>query len=204
MAPKTSLTLLISSCVVALLSASASSPTAIAADLPFPYDPLCAWGRLSNGKGFVIRCLNRDEAVRLGAPAASSSAAASAAPPGSSSAATPAPVAAGDLDVEFAAVTPDSGNDTFPEATASLMKGRDKYVACVRDHGGLEKDDAEVVVRFLIRDRGRAEGSSVKKSAGVTKDAAKCIADVVDRRFVGYPKGELVGASVAIKLKKKK
>ncbi len=31
----------------------------------YPYDPACAWGRVGNGKGMVVRCLSEDEAKGL-------------------------------------------------------------------------------------------------------------------------------------------
>jgi hypothetical protein len=62
-----SLCLLISAAVlsVATLATSADERAARARSQPFPYDPACAWGRLSDGKGFRIRCLTRDEACTL-------------------------------------------------------------------------------------------------------------------------------------------
>src|SRR5882672_1036944 len=65
-------------------------------------DPTCPWGRLADGKGKLLRCLTRDEAVRLrdappsGAPAlpapSEASAPAPSAPPApSDGAASPEP-----------------------------------------------------------------------------------------------------------------
>src|SRR3954462_763703 len=31
----------------------------------YPYDPACAWGRVGNGKGMVVRCISEDEAKSL-------------------------------------------------------------------------------------------------------------------------------------------
>jgi hypothetical protein len=50
----------------------------------------------------------------------------------------------------------------------------------------------------LVRERGRAEGVSVAKSKGMSAEAARCIADVVDRRYVGYPAAPIVGATLPI------
>ena len=54
-------------------------------------------------------------------------------------------------------------------------------------------------MRFLVRARGRAEGVSVSKRVGVTPEAARCVAEVVDRRPVGTPDVPMVGATVIIK-----
>src|SRR6476646_4580622 len=39
----------------------------------YPFDPACAWGRLANGKGMIVRCMTEEEAnlvlKRLPAPA---------------------------------------------------------------------------------------------------------------------------------------
>src|SRR5262245_20543041 len=35
----------------------------------YPYDPACPWGRLSNGKGMLVRCLGEQEAQVLNAKA---------------------------------------------------------------------------------------------------------------------------------------
>src|SRR5262245_20267823 len=56
----------------------------------YPYDPVCAWGRLADGKGMLVRCIRREERTLLltGAPltsvpaASSASANAPASPPG--------------------------------------------------------------------------------------------------------------------------
>jgi hypothetical protein len=65
-------------------------------------------------------------------------------------------------------------------------------------------DRAEVELRFLVQERGRAEGVSLKKRRGLGDAAAKCIADVVDRRFVGYPEEPAVGATLVVTITKKK
>jgi hypothetical protein len=57
-----------------------------------------------------------------------------------------------------------------------------------------------VQVRFLVRELGRAEGVLVKERQGVTLEAAKCIAGVIDRRNVGYPEAPIVGATITIDL----
>jgi hypothetical protein len=86
----------------------------------------------------------------------------------------------------------------LPEARVQLSRAGDRFVQCVESGGGLSSSPARVTVRFLVRERGRAEGVTVKDRSGVSAAAAKCIAEVVDRRFVGYPAAPIVGADVSM------
>jgi hypothetical protein len=89
-------------------------------------------------------------------------------------------------------------------ASGKLAAGgaKTKYRQCVTDNGGVEGDGAEVTVRFLVRERGRAEGVSVSRRKGLSAKAAQCVAQVVDRRQAGAPEVPLTGASVVIKFSK--
>jgi hypothetical protein len=192
-------------------------------------DVLCAWGRLSDGQGRLVRCLTRDEATRLreAAPAATAPTTPSAAPapsaaPGPTSTpsegreapqtadsaapspppSTPPAPEALPFDIEVTSVAPDTG--ALPDAQKSLSKARDRYASCVDKNGGLTADRASVDLRFLVQALGRAEGVSVKKHRGMSEAAAKCIANVVDRRYVGYPEEPAVGVTVVVTLTKKK
>lgn len=163
----------------------------------YPYDPVCPWGRLADGKGMLIRCLQPVEAsALLERPSAKP-----AAPP-PVEAPAPKPTAAppkGRVSVSnIGPAQADSGE--LPLAVKKLSLAKDRYVECVNSHGGLSEKTARVVVRFLVRERGRAEGVSVKSHQGMSAEAAKCIADVVDRRYVGYPAAPLVGATIPIEL----
>lgn len=172
----------------------------------YPYDPVCAWGRIGNGKGMLVRCLSRAESEALlagvapAAPAASGAPAASAAPP------VPEPPPPEPEPMELSArlvrVVADQGK--LPVAEKKLAVPRDRYVECVNKHGGLSADKGEVHVRFLVRARGRAEGVSVAKKSGVSAKAAACIADVVDRRPTGTPDAPIVGATAIIEITKGK
>lgn len=97
---------------------------------------------------------------------------------------------------EVGAALADTGE--LPEAQIQLRKVTDRYAQCVSSNGGLEGTEGRVTVRFLVRERGRAEGVAVKDRQGVSLAAAKCVAEVVDRRFVGYPAAPIVGASLSI------
>ncbi|MCC6899298.1 MAG: hypothetical protein IT377_10010 [Polyangiaceae bacterium] len=170
----------------------------------YPYDPVCPWGRLSNGKGMLVRCIAEGEARALPekgtAPA-----------PLPSASSTPAPSASaeappGDPQKLFVlrgiSVTADEG--TLPGAEKKLSAGRDKFLECLGKHGGLEKNEGEAHVRFLVSARGRAEGVSVKKRVGLSAAAADCIAHVVDRRPVGNPAAPMMGATAVVRVAKQK
>lgn len=174
----------------------------------FPYDPVCAWGRVADGRGLIVRCLEQNEAVRLVSASAvaptPANAGSTAATPAAQSAKPPVAAAAAAQPGRRVAVTEvgparaDTGE--LPEAAPQLRRASDRYVRCVEDNGGLEAASGLVTVRFLVRERGRAEGVAVKERRGVSVAAAKCIADVVDRRYVGYPAAPIVGATLSIAL----
>jgi hypothetical protein len=95
-------------------------------------------------------------------------------------------------------VTADEGN----LGVGKLGMPKDKYMACVQKNGGLSGKTGEVSVRFLVRAKGVAEGVSVAKRANMSKEAAQCVAEVIDRRRVGTPDSPMVGASVVVKFTK--
>ena len=148
----------------------------------------------------AIRCLTEAEAASLGRPKDGSKMAL----PSASAASEPS-ADAGDTSVSsepsglvarLVEVKADVGD--LPLAKRKLAAPRDAYAACVQSHGGIEAKQAEVQIRFLVRDRGRAEGASVAKRRGMSQQAAQCIAEVVDRRPVGIPDEPLVGATATI------
>ncbi len=228
---KRALIMLSAASLLLAFGALASGETADALLRRYPYDPACPWGRINNGKGLIVRCLSEAEAqgLRSGvlpaptagaavpAPATSPSAAAIAAPSASAATPTTAPSAElGDADAGAPALGDDShdshdkldvtvGPVTADSGTLGIGKlgaARDRYSKCVNDNGGLKDKEGEVQVRFLLRQRGRAEGVSVAKRAGVSAEAARCVSDVVDRRYVGVPDAPIVGATVVIKFAK--
>lgn len=206
--------------ILLAFGALASGETADALLRRYPYDPACAWGRIGNGKGIIVRCLSEAEAQALRAgtvqaapassvplnPAAPTSAAPSAAPPAPATppeeatepSAPPTSPVDEKLDVTIGPVTADSGE----LGIGKLGQPKDKYVKCVNDNGGLQGASGEVQVRFLVRQRGRAEGVSVAKRTSVSQEAARCVSEVVDRRYVGTPADPIVGATVVIKFAK--
>jgi hypothetical protein len=205
--------------VLLAFGAMASGESADALLRRYPYDPACAWGRIGNGKGIIVRCLSEAEAATLragtlpAAPTASAppspvastapgaSASPSATPPGDEPSDAPvSPPSATDekLDVTVGPVTADSGE----LGIGKLGAPKDRYVKCINDNGGLKDASGEVQVRFLVRQRGRAEGVSVAKRTSVSQEAARCVSEVVDRRYVGVPDAPIVGATVVIKFAK--
>ena len=192
----------------------------------YPYDPACAWGRVGNGKGMVVRCISEDEAkvLRSTAPAPVAAGAKPTPPSTGVSSSKPAPDAAtppGSTAPETApdAAEPEPAPGTDAEAALEVTVGpvaadegtlgigklgapKDKYTACVQKNGGLSGKTAEVSVRFLVRAKGVAEGVSVAKRTNLSKEAAQCVAEVVDRRRVGTPESPMVGATVLVKFTK--
>ncbi len=194
----------------------------------YPYDPACAWGRVGNGKGMVVRCISEDEAkaLRSAAPAPVAATGAKPAPssPGVSSSkpapdATPAPGSTAPETAPDAGAEPEPAPGVDADAALEVTVGpvaadegtlgvgklgapKDKYAACVQKNGGLTGKTAEVSVRFLVRAKGVAEGVSVAKRTNLSKEAAQCVAEVVDRRRVGTPESPMVGATVLVKFAK--
>jgi hypothetical protein len=123
-----------------------------------------------------------------------------AAEPGAPPAPPPAPV--DEFVAELGSVVADSG--ALSDAQKPLRKMRDKLAECASKNGGLTADRAEVELRFLVQEKGRAEGVSIKKKRGLADATAKCVADVVDRRFVGFPDQPAVGATLVVTITKKK
>ncbi len=179
-----------------VLSATATGARAdtAATEDSYPYDPTCPWGRISNGKGMLLRCLSVAEAkVLAGGKAEKANTPLTA----ESDAELPASDAdEPELAVEVEPVKADKGE--FPGAKLNVPSTRARYLACIDKNGGISEATAEVVVRFLVRELERAEGVSVKSFKGMSKQAARCVADVIDRRHIGDPEGELMGASVRV------
>jgi hypothetical protein len=191
----------------------------------YPYDPACAWGRVGNGKGMVVRCMSEDEAKTLRAAAPAPVAGAKPAPAPGVTSAKPAPDATAATGSTTTTETPaetadaEPAPDANPDAALDVAVGpvtaeegtlgvgklgapKDKYIACVQKNGGLSGKTGEVSVRFLVRGKGIAEGVSVSKRSDLSKEAAQCVAEVVDRRRVGTPESPMVGATVLVKFTK--
>jgi len=191
----------------------------------YPYDPACAWGRVGNGKGMVVRCISEEEAKGLRTPTAVPVAAKTPAPASPTSvtsskpsadapvaptstetapppAAEPEPAPSADTEAPLEVTVGPVAADEGTLGIGKLGAPKDKYSACVQKNGGLSGKTAEVQVRFLVRSKGVAEGVSVAKRTNLSKEAAQCVADVIDRRRVGTPEAPMVGATIQIKFTK--
>jgi hypothetical protein len=183
----------------------------------YPFDPACAWGRVANGKGMIVRCMSEEEAnfvlkrspipatarpaepVTTGGTSGTTSATGGTSPEGSDTEPSDASGSGdGKFEVTVGPVTADQGE----LSVGKLAQPKSRYLKCVADHGGLKDKSGEVHVRFLVRSKGIAEGVSVQKRVSVSAEAARCVAEVVDRRRVGVPDAPLVGATVIVKFDK--
>lgn len=190
---------------VALGAVSVGTEAAERADASrYPYDPVCGWGRIANGRGMLVRCISKQEALALRGKSAAAKtngpqqSAARSATSAQQSAPTPADVQPR-VGVTVGPVLVESGK--LPAAERKLRAAEDRFAKCVEQHGGLTRPEGEVRVRFLVRGRGRAEGVGVSKRRSVSEAAARCIAAVVDRRHVGLPDAEIVAATLVVKLR---
>lgn len=189
------------------LAAALFSPTSSAADPlenRYPYDPACAWGRVADGRGMLVRCISRAEASQLLSTASKAKKTTSketepAEPPGDD-AEEKAPEDAGQVTVRLIRVKADKGELSL--AMKKLGAPKDRYLTCLEQNGGLSGNTGEIHVRFLVRSRGRAEGVSVSKRSNVSPEAARCVADVVDRRLVGTPAEPIVGATAVFEFQR--
>lgn len=193
-------TLVLALGVVAAGAAFADDPADAAR---YPYDPACAWGRIANGKGMLVRCMTKAEASSLLSHKPPAPPPSAPQPPDASvpDAQPPVPTTPEHVQATVGPVIADQG--ALPKAEKKLGAAKKRFEECVEKNGGLESGRGQVDVRFLVRGmRGRAEGVSVKKRRGVSFKAARCVADVVDRRSVGIPDAPLVGATLVVKFSK--
>jgi len=169
----------------------------------YPYDPACQWGRLSNGKGMLHRCLSEKEASDFAATQ-----------PLRTTGVAPKPKAepdAKDTDAKEPAESPNLPQSLevsvgpIEAADGEITLGRlglpvDRYKSCILDNGGLKNQTASLVVKFLVRaEEERAEGAGVESFQGLSEKAARCVAEVVDRRKVGSPSAAMTGARLHFK-----
>lgn len=161
----------------------------------YPFDPVCPWGRLANGKGMIHRCISEDEARSLAegtTPAPDTPEEPHKSPP---KAALPK-----SYDLTVGPISAEQGEITVGRLDVPL----ERYRQCIDENGGLRKQNGQVVVKFLVRaERVRAEGASVESFDNVSERAAECIAAVVDRRKVGTPSVPMTGAKLTFSLNAK-
>lgn len=160
----------------------------------YPYDPACAWGRLSNGQGMIHRCLSEKEATDIALATGKDSAngkpadarktdpeSKSTTEKSDKSKPTPLPQ---DVNVSVGPIEASEGAITL----GRLGQPLDRYKACLLENGGITQKEGTLTVKFLVRaEAERAEGVIVDSYKGLSEKAAKCVASVVDRRQVGSP-----------------
>jgi hypothetical protein len=113
----------------------------------------------------------------------------------------PLPVVVKNYEIKVGPIQAEDGDISVGRLALPL----DRYKKCVLENGGSEGPVAHVVVKFLVRsERLRAEGVSVARFDGVSKEAAQCIADVVDRRKVGAPSVPMTGAQLHFEIQETK
>lgn len=167
----------------------------------YPYDPACSWGRLANGKGMLHRCLTEQEALKIASVTPTVAAKEPSTKEGKTAGAATEAVVEGttvvqNVQLSLGPIVAEEGDITI----GRLDKPLDRYKACVSDHGGLSGKEGTVVVKFLVRaEAERAEGASVDSFSGLSEKAARCVADVVDRRQVGSPSADVTGAKLHFK-----
>lgn len=82
---------------------------------------------------------------------------------------------------------------------AALGKQRAALARCVGDAGGVPRgEEGSVVVRFLVRAPGKAEGVDVAQSRGVPAEGLACVKKLLQNRFVGTPSIEPIGVRVRL------
>jgi hypothetical protein len=161
----------------------------------YPFDPACPWGRISNGKGMIHRCLTKGEAQAI-ADGSKPALATPANDPKKLPEALPR-----DFSIQLGSIKADKGDIDAGRLSLPV----DRYKDCVVKNGGLKKPEGRIVVQFLVRsDRARAEGVSVDSFEGTTQAAAQCIADVVDRRQVGTPTEAITPVKLTFEIREKK
>ncbi len=166
----------------------------------YPYDPACAWGRIANGRGMLHRCISRKEAEGLAKKNGISSPESTKkkSPPHSHALPEALPR---NYSLSVGPISAENGTITV----GRLSLPTDRYRDCVDKNGGLTETNAQVVVKFLVRgEKGRAEGVSVQSRRGISKKAANCLAEVVDRRKVGPPSEPMTAARLTFQFTEKK
>ncbi len=152
----------------------------------YPYDPACQWGRISNGKGMIHRCISQAEAESLGKKA-NDEVPHKTEPQPAQKEKAPA------YELKVGPISSNDGDITI----GALHKPLTRYRECIDKNGGVSKEKSQAVIQFLVRaERSRAEGVQVKSVSGMSKEAAQCIADVVDRRKVGQPSQEMMSVEL--------
>jgi hypothetical protein len=145
------------------------------------HDAICAWGRLGDGRGDLVRCLSSEEASnlrRLSKRDERSNAEATVTPTRESS------------PVEVIINTVFFQGEHIASAKQNLATLAADYRNCILSHGGLRRASGELRIRFHVDPRGLARDASVSRRRFVSRQAGRCVARVVEHRFVGALKSK--------------
>jgi len=148
-------------------------------------DKHCPWGRVGDGEGKLLRCLSEDESREM----------AKSAKAGAGTPAVPSPATAGVAAVINSVVFEGEG---IASAKGNLASAITDYQNCVARHGGLRHGAGEVRIRFHVDARGLARDASISRRRFVSVQAGRCVAEIVERRFVGVPKSKASIATAVI------
>ena len=147
-------------------------------------DRHCPWGRVGDGQGKLVRCLSEDESREM----------AKSAKAGAGAPAVPSPAPSGVAAVVNSVVFEGEG---VTSAKGNLASAVSDYQNCVARHGGLRHGAGEVRIRFHVDTRGLARDASISRRRFISVQAARCVTDIVERRFIGVPKSKAtIGTAV--------
>ena len=158
------------------------------------HDGLCPWGRLGDGHGTLVRCLTIDEARVLAKSSKRDTGTGAGAATVTSD--EPSAIVAVVNSIVFE-------GESISSAKQNLASLASDYQSCVARHGGLRHEEGEVRIRFHIDSRGVARDASVSRRRFLTVQAARCVADIVDHRFVGIPKSKASVGTLVIHFARK-
>ncbi len=148
------------------------------------HDRHCPWGRVGDGQGKLVRCLSEDESREM----------AKSAKAGAGATAAPSPAPAGVVAVVNSVVFEGEG---VTSAKGNLASAVSDYQNCVARLGGLRHGAGEVRIRFHVDARGLARDASISRRRFISVQAGRCVAEIVERRFVGVPKSKAsIGTAV--------
>jgi len=88
----------------------------------------------------------------------------------------------------------------IPGIQPRLEKAVGTVARCVAEHGGLSARRGRIDLQFLVRARGRAEAVEIVGTRGVEAEAARCVQQALQNRWLGAPTAEPVGVDLTFLL----
>jgi hypothetical protein len=163
---------------------------------PSSKDPGCIYGKVLDGHTGKVRCLSPEEVTPPGpydTPMADAGVDAEAGAPLDAGATRLVPLSA-----TIDALTFDGGD--VPRAPAALERMKKDFLRCSSERAAI-KSEATLVLRFLVRAPGKAEGVDVGESHGMSADMVRCMRSTLAGRSVGAPSTDPVGVSFTLHLR---